>query len=306
MRWGFVIGFLVLLMGCSTGKMDLPEEGNVRLQMATHEVGPFENYIHSLGIYAFRKSADHSYVYSRTLAELEEGEIAGLQDGSVKGDSKLFKLNLPVGTYELYMIGNAGKRFSEGWVEDRTVPSECKLTANPHGQDSVFFLGKTTVVVVTDQRPPIEVTLERAVSKLVWVLYGVPLEIDSVQVSLGNLATEIDINGIPSGKGKVISEISRVNRSVASVTDTLVGEIVTFPSLGEGAPLQLTFYAENGQEKIKEMPLQTLLPNKYIRVVGEIDDGPGGLLQFEIKVRLLIFDYFLERPLPDFTLNKRE
>lgn len=306
MNYVFIIGLLLFGIGCSNGKIKQPETTGMDLKLAIEGPVRFEDYIHSLNIYAFRKLADNSYVYDRTMAELNGTEIADLQDASANGNSKIFRMNIPVGTYEIYMVGNIPGSLSAAWTEGVTTPSEAKTPTNLPPQDSVFFLGSTTVVVVTDQQPPVAVTLKRAVSKLVLVLYGVPVQIDSVSMSLGNLASAISLDGSLSGEPRQINRSFVVRKTPATVKDTIVGEIITLPSLAGGSPLQLTFYAGNGQEKVKDMPLQVLLPDKYLRVVGVISDNPGGLLSFEVNMNFVLVDNFLDKTLPDFVLNQQE
>lgn len=302
MKPGLVIGALILLMGCSERKIEQPEKTGISFQMVTEGAERFEDYIHTLNIYAFRRQADGSYVYYRTVNLLNQEEIAALKEGSVDGSSKFLEMNLPVGSYEICMVGNVPENLAEGWVEGITTPDEGIISGNPHGQDSVYFVGNEKVKIVGNWGTPLKVTLNRVVSKLVLVLYEVPVQIDSVRLTLGNLATEFSIAGLPVGAGKEIVQDYPV-RNTADGKDTIVGELVTLPSLSGGSPMQITFYAKNGQEKTKEMPIQTLLPNKYVRIVGVVSDTPGGLLRFEINVKLLLIDYFYKQSLPDFVLK---
>lgn len=303
MRGWAVIGCLALLSACSDGKVKPPEPTGLSLEMATEGAAGFEDYIHSLDIYAFRKLADGSFVYYQTLAQLDADGIRALADGSGEGDTKVFGIDLPVGTYEICLAGNAAGKMSGELLEGTTTPADVTIAGNEGGQDSVCFLGKTRVAIVTDQRPPLRVVMNRAVSKLVMVLYGVPVQVDSVGLTLGNLASAVNLDGGLSGSGKTVRETYAVRKSATQQKDTIVGGIITLPSLAGGSPLQLTFYAENGQEKVKEMPVQTLLPDKYIRLTGVIDDKPGGLLSFEVKLKLFLVDYWLETTLPDFILT---
>lgn len=305
MKYWCVICWLAICVGCSTKKIEPPGDVSASLRMATVGASRFEDYIHSLGIYAFRKTAGGDYVYARTLAELDADGIAALEDGSAEGNAKYFPINLPVGTYEIYLAGNAAGHLSAQWTEEVTTPSQVLITGNPSGQDSVYFLGKVNVVLITEHRPPLEVTLNRAIGKLVCVLYQIPVEIDSVQITLANLASSVTLAGETGGAPKSVSATYPVHGVAGATNDTLVGTLLTLPSLPGGSPLHLTFYAKNGQERVKEMPLQHLLPDKYIRITGHINNNPGALLSFEIDMKIYLFDYWLERPLPDFTLNKQ-
>lgn len=301
-RWA-VIGCLALLYACSDGHVKPPEPTGLSLELATEGAARFEDYIHSLDIYAFRKLADGSFVYYRTLAQLDAAGVGALADGSAEGDTKVFGMDLPVGTYEICLAGNVAGKMSGGLIEGTTTPADVTIAGNEGEQDSVFFLGKTRVAVVTDEGPPLRIVMNRAVSKLVMVLYGVPVQVDSVGLTLGNLASAVNLDGGLSGSGKTVRETYAVRKSVTQQKDTIVGEIITLPSLAGGSPLRLTFYVENGEERVKEMPVQTLLPDKYIRLTGVIDDKPGGLLSFEVKLKLFLVDYRLETTLPDFILT---
>lgn len=295
--------WIVLLLCCSDPKLEQPEEAGLSLQMATEGISRFEDYIHSLDVYAFRKKGDNSYVYHRTLAQLDAAGVAGLKDASTQGDAKLFDAELAVGTYEIYFVGNAAGRLSGSLVEEVTTPGELTIQGNAGGQDSVYFLGKLSTTIVSDQRPLDRIILSRVASKLVLVVYGVPEQIDSVSLSLGNLATQFSIDGTFSGEAKSVNKTFLVRKAETIQKDTIVGEVVTLPSLAGGSPLQLTFYARNGQQKVKTMPVQALQPNKYIRVAAIINDNPGGLLSFEVNLKLFLFDYWLAENLPDFVLT---
>lgn len=303
--WIWLLGF-IWMTGCSQKKIESPEGTGFSLQMATEGVGRFEEYIHDLNIYAFRKTAEGSFVYSRTLAILYAEDIARLEDGSAKGDSKWLNTSLAVGTYEIYAVANAAGYFNGKLTENVTTPEELTIAGPLNGQDSVYFLGHTLVQVITEYMTPVKINLSRAVSKLVLVLYDVPVQIKAVKMSLSNIARKISINGKLSSESKIINQDFKVLMDTGSPRDTIVGEIITLPSLAGGAEMQLTFYAENGQEKVKKMPVQYLLPDKYVRVTGRIDDSPGALLSFEVRFRLFLFDYWLDKVLPDFVLNKEE
>ena len=303
--WACFLG-LALVAGCTQKKIETPESASFSLQMATEGASRFEDYIHSLNIYAFRKTAGGTFVYARTLAELDAGEIAALNDASVKGDSKFFQTDLAIGTYELYAVGNANGHLKGELIEDVTTPAELMITGEATGPDSVYFYGYASARVVTEYSSPLKIELKRAVSKVVLVLYEVPVQIRKVRMTLGNIAQEVSINGRLSPESKTVSQDFEVKGHAGGQKDTIVGEMVTLPSLSNGATMQLTFYTENGREKTKEMPVLNLLPDKYIRVTGKINDNPGALLSFEVKYRLFLFDYWLDRVLPDFVLEREE
>ena len=71
MRNKSIICLLFLLAACTTKKIEPPERTNLNVLMVTEGADKFEHYIHSLTIYAFRRTADRTYVYDSTLAVLD-------------------------------------------------------------------------------------------------------------------------------------------------------------------------------------------------------------------------------------------
>ena len=71
MRYVWLLFGWMVWTGCSQKNIEMPEEGRFSLQLATAEASRFEDYIHSLNVYAFRKTAEETFVYAATLAELE-------------------------------------------------------------------------------------------------------------------------------------------------------------------------------------------------------------------------------------------
>lgn len=295
--------FGLLLMACSPGKIDMPEAQQLRLNMATEGVGNFTDYIHSLSIYAFRITAGGDYVYVKTLAKLDESGIAALDDFSARGNAKLFSTELGVGTYELYFVGNATGSISGDLREEVTRPSDVLLMGNSGGLDSVYFVGKVNVKLVTDITSPISVVLKRVVSKLVVVLDGVPSQIASIRLSVGNIAPSYSLTGEMPPSGQVVEKTFVNAGSDVSSRDTVVCELLTLPTTGTTSPFSLTFTSKSGVERTKEMPSLTLLPDKYTRVKGIISEQPGSALSFDIAVTLFIFDKWGEDNLPDFPIT---
>ena len=70
---------MFLLAACTTPKIEPPEQTNLNVRMAVEGADKFEHYIQSLTIYAFRRTADQTYVYDSTLAvsELQYWKEAG-------------------------------------------------------------------------------------------------------------------------------------------------------------------------------------------------------------------------------------
>lgn len=306
MKYIGCIACILFIVTCSNKKIDPPESREGNFRMTVEGADRFENYIHDLSVYAFRKTAAGKYVYDKTIAELNETEIRNLQDASAKGNAKYYPFTIGVGTYDFYFIGNAAGRMNTEWEEGVTSPEDICIAGNTAGTDNVYFLGHTIETVVTEYRPAVAVTLNRLMSKLVFVLYGVPVQIDSVVVSLGNLASAVCWDGKLKGPGREITQGYTMARNNGQQKDTLVGEFLTLPSLEGGASFRILFRTVNGQEKQKEMPAQVLLPDRYARVTGIIENSPEGLLNFEVKFRFILFDYWLDYPLPDFILKPQK
>lgn len=303
MRNLFSICLLVLLGACTTKKITPPEGAAFSLQMSTEGADKFENYIHSLTVYAFRLLADGSYVYNRTIAVLDSADIVALRDGSAKGDSKLLDMQLPVGKYKLFFIGNANGKISGSPEVGVTLPQELTVSAQTTGEENVYFLGSIDAVLIGVFIPPLHVILTRTVSKLILILYEVPSEIKSVRLSLGNISSSIGIDGSLSGQAVNVQQTFGLDSIGVFEKDTVVCQILTMPSISGSSPFNLTFQTYHGQEKTKEMQPLAFLPNKYIRLTAIIKDDPGAFLSFDVVVYYLIFDFLQDIQLPDFPLN---
>lgn len=293
----------VFLLSCSSNTIEAPEEHRVNLSIFTEGVGNFSDYIHSLAIYAFRLTANGEYVYNRTLADLTAREIDELEDVSDRGNAKYYKGKLEVGTYELYFVGNAAGNISGDFREGITRPEDILIRGSNNGQDSIYFLGKLPLRVVTDYATPYSVTLGRMVSKVILVLDGLPSQIASVRLTLGNVASSYNLLGTLSLPGTTVEKTFINTNTDVGKRDTVVYELLTLPTAGTRTPFTLTFTSRSGIEKVKELPLLVLLPDKYFRLSGTIDSSPGALLSFNMTVTLFIFDKWGEDVLPDFTVK---
>lgn len=271
--------------------------------MATEGIGNFSDYIHSLAIYAFRLTAKGDYVYDRILADLTREEIDALEDVSGRGNAKYYNGELTVGTYELYFVGNASQNISGNFLEGVSRPEDIMIQGNSNGQDSIYFLGKLPIRVVADFVTPSTVTLKRIVSKVILVLNGVPAQIASVRLTLENIASSYNLAGQVPLSGVIVEKTFINTNTDVNRRDTMVYELLTLPTARTRSPFSLTFTSRSGVEKVKEMPLLYLLPDKYIRLSGTINSDPGALLSFDMVVTLLIFDKWDEDVLPDFTVK---
>lgn len=303
-KWICSIGIFWLWSACSSDKtIEIPESVKAELQMATVGSSNFEDYIHHLTVLAFRRTAAGTYVYRNTLAELGSAEITGLPDASSRGDAKLMPVTLPAGTYQLYFIGNGAGKWTAALKEGVTEPQDIFLARLGEGQDSIWFLGHLNVKLSASYISPLKVTLNRAVSKLVVLLDGVPAETENIGIRIENIAEQVDLNGTPGGQPQVIEKNYAVS---LAKRDSVIYELLLLPTLGSRSPWQLSFQMKNGQRKVKDMPYLQLFPDKYVRITGKIADTPGGLLDLQFKLSLSIFDYFEEKSLPDFSLTPVE
>lgn len=297
------IALLFLLAGCTTKEITLPEAVPVRLMMATVGVANFEDYIHSLTVYAFRKESGGNYFYHSTLADLDSRGIEELTGLSDRGDTKLLKTELPVGTYEIYLVGNGRGQISGGLQAGITLPHNIRLNGNSGGLDEAYFLGKTTIRVVTSTITPVPVTLDRAVSKLLLVLYDLPAQVDSVRLSLTDIAGSVGIDGSLPEQGQTAGKAFAHLAPPLAAKDSVVYELLTLPAVGGSSPFYLTFHTPSGQEKTKEMAPLSLLPDKFVQITAKINDAPGALLSFDVAVNTLIVDSWFPDSLPDFSLK---
>ena len=293
----------IFLWSCSSHTVDMAEEHRVDLNMITEGAGNFSDYIHSLVIYAFRLTANGDYVYDRTLADLTYEEIEALENVSGRGNAKYYKEKLAVGTYELYFVGNATRNISGDFREGVSRPEDIAIEGNDNGQDSVYFLGKLPLRVVTDYYAPYSVTLKRTVSRVIVVLDGVPSQVASIRLTLDNVASSYDLTGQVSRLGTTVEKTFINTNTDVNKRDTVIYELLTLPTAGTRSHLSLTFTSKSGVEIVKEMPSLFLVPDKSFRLSGTINDLPGALLSFEMAVSLLIFDKWGEDVLPDFTVK---
>ena len=74
---------MFLLAACTTPKIEPPEQTNLNVRMAVEGADKFEHYIQSLTIYAFRRTADQTYVYDSTMAVLDSAGSGGYAPGAV-------------------------------------------------------------------------------------------------------------------------------------------------------------------------------------------------------------------------------
>ena len=71
MKLWMIAVWLITGIACSDPPLKQPADTNLNLRLATTGASRFEDYIHTLNIYAFRKTVSGDFVYAETLAELD-------------------------------------------------------------------------------------------------------------------------------------------------------------------------------------------------------------------------------------------
>lgn len=293
------------LTSCSSDIAKLPsgQDGNVALRMATRGIYNFEDNIHDLTIYAFRQAQESdAFLFYKTLAELDQEAIGKLQDDAA-GSAKLFSTSLPAGLYRLFFVANAAGNYTGTPEMGVTRPPDIFLTYPVGGLDTAYFLS-TDSVLVGESTARLDVVLNRAVSKLLVTLYGVPEPIDTIWLKVGNIAARIGIDGsLSTGTVEIEKKIPVYSKSIYQ-TDTVVYQLLTFPTSGAVSGFEIGFRSKSGEERVKLMPGLVLLPDKYIQVTGRISRRPGGLLNFNLTTRIFVADSWEDKTIPDFILDR--
>lgn len=281
MKFFLLIIIFSFVLACSSGpSLKAPDEGiSVDLQMLATGGSNFEDYIHSLGIYAFTFSSE-GYIFYKILAQLDQNAIQQLEDVSSRKNSKLFTATLPVGDYEFYFLGNVPEKDVSIPQPGVSRPSDIFINCLNGLPDGSYFLGVSSVRVVADNSySPISVTLNRIVSKLVIALYGVPASIDTIGVTLGNITSRIGITGALTTD--TVTARSFFPVVMAGVSDTVVYEMLTLPTAAGVSPMSLIFHSKSGEVGVRQLPDVSLLPDKYIRVTAKIVNDPVGNVNVE-------------------------
>lgn len=296
--------FGLLWVACATDPGAKPLGVDVPLRLATTGEGVFEENVHSLVIYAFRKAANGEYLYDRTLARWGETEIKAL--GNSSSGKKMFSTRLTVGEYELYFMANALGNYTGIPQQRVTRPSDIVLTLPAKGVDSIYFLGKCPVRVGAELVQPLSVTLNRAVSRADVTINGIPEPIDSVTVSVGSLTTGLAIDGSKSPEmTSVVRRVAVDNRDVYR-KDTARFTFLTFPTARGQSEVEVSFLARSGDRKTGVISAVVLKPDGYVQLTGEVNDAPGAFLSFDVTYQLVILDDWKNFPLPDFVLEPYE
>lgn len=302
MKFFLVLVGLCFVAACSDDADDTKQSsGNLRLAMAVETSGSLNMYIRSLSVYAFRRQENGTYVFFRSLAELNGEDIQNLEERQEKAvSSKILHIELPVGNYRLYVVGNAAVKREEGG----TSPSEFYMQ-NP-GTDLVIsgFVGEAETSV-GETLATVPVVLKRVVSRLYVSIEEIPYQIDSVMITMNGLADRIYLDGTPGGKEREVSYTYLVKNETVYTTYDLHSDFLTFPSLADGSVLNLTFLSRSGEKRTKAIDVQ-MVPNRYVYIRARIGYGEDALLSYDYSVLYFFAWDWRDIDLPGFVLNPYE
>lgn len=278
----FLIG--ILLAACSDDTSSLPANRKmIRLSMSTRGIYDFATYIRELQIFAFKQNTKGEYVFYDKLADLNEQEIRELQEGKTPGttytESRLLDTELGLGNYRFYFVGNA-RAESEGILQEGiTRPAEVWLSYPEAGLSLPYFLGQTETEV-GDVIETVAVELHHVVSRLFIKIDGIPLQIDTIRMSVKNIDRRITLEGEYSEPGDAPAEVFIVKNEKPNQQVTAMFDLYIFPSAGETSEIELVFHARNGEERTKFVPVE-LLPDRYVNLSATVNSSCGALLSFD-------------------------
>ncbi|WP_273133825.1 hypothetical protein [Culturomica massiliensis] len=293
----YILFFLtgILLAACSDDTSSLPANRKmIRLSMSTRGIYDFATYIRDLQIFAFKQDMKGEYVFYDKLADLNEQEIRELEEGKSPGttytESKLLDTELEIGKYRFYFVGNARAESGGILQEGITRPSDVWLNYPETGLSLPYFLGQTETAV-GEVIETVAVELHHVVSRLFIKIDGVPLEIDTIRMSVKNIDRRITLEGEYSEPGDAPAEVFIVKNEKPHQQVTALFDLYIFPSAGETSEIELVFHARNGEERTKLVPVE-LLPDRYVNLFATINSSYGALLSFEFTcVYFFAFDW---------------
>lgn len=306
MKIYWIIGVLFLFTACAEHSSEIPEASRaVKLNMAVEGIDKFEQYIHSLTVYAFKKSDGDSYRFYRVLAELDGNDIRQLADGGRPGDnfttSKVLEVEIEAGDYQFYFVANTQAFVENSFQPGVTSPEEVQLLYPAEGLYNSYFLGKSTVIA-GGESDATSVVLQRVVSGLLLWVYGVPDLIDTVFLQVTGMARAITLDGRMSSPGASVEHAFIVKDTNVGETNTAIFDLLSFPTMEEDAGLKLVFRSRMGVEKTKMIPL-VLQSDKYVEIKGKISSEDGALLSFDIIIQYFLPIDWHDIKLPDFVLK---
>jgi hypothetical protein len=271
--WLYYIILMLGIPGCKDSDWTGGDSGTeglkkVKVEMAVESGVSFEEYIHSLAVYAFQQMDNGSFVYYRKVADLSAEDIHNLESGMLAGeDSKMLKLTLPAGLYRFYYLANdlTGEYVEPprgGSVEQGYLPFP------PTGLEQAYFMGEVEMKPRASDGNPLFVILGRVVSRLTVVVTDVPESIDTVRYRLNGIASRLLLTEKTSGDTASCTGI--YPRRVFATADTVISRLLLFPSAW--AVLALQFTSDGTVVKEKSIPLSGLIPDNDVVITGHWDE----------------------------------
>ena len=240
----------------------------VKIEMAMENGVSFEEYIHSLAVYAFQQTDDDSFVYYRKVADLTAEDIHNLEPGMLSGeDTRTLKMTLPAGLYRFYYLANdlANEYVAPprgGSVEQGYLPFP------PEGLKQTYFTGEVEMKPDAAEGTPLFVILGRVVSRLTVVVTDMPEPIDTVRYRLSGIASRLLLTEKTSGDTTSYAGI--YPRRVFATADTVISRLLLFPSAWSELTLQFTSGGVVAKEKT--IALSGLIPDNDVIITGHWEE----------------------------------
>ena len=248
-KWLLVVAICVFAVSCQQLADDMllaQEKGTLKVKTRS---AVNEAIIYPILLYAF--SEDGDCVVSQT----------------VEDEAEPVQLSLPAGKYRVVAIA--------GTSEDYEIPSkpnlenEIKLLGDK-GAETPLMLGKADVTIGADKESKLELSLSYSVASIDVALSQVPLEVESIQVTLSSFYSSMNMNGeyVDAGYSLTLDCSLETENRWSSQTRYV------FPGNGSQVTLSIAMKLKNGEELTygyvwKDVPLS----NQPYRLQGEYTDG---------------------------------
>lgn len=301
------IGILLLLYGCSSPPADQPDVAKpLTVRMSVTGFFAFEDYIQSLTVFAFKEAENGVFLYYKTVAKLDDKEIAALK--STPGNNsetigvKWLELSLPSGTYKLCFLANIPDDEMGAPEIGATTPADI-LLRNPGVQlIQEYFSATENIHVGSAGNSSLEVELTRMISRVLVRINDIPVVIDSLQIVLNELASALDITGKPNGAMESVTHSYALTFGNNLPSTNQVYQFLSFPAYSEEISMVLRFHSKSGEWKEKDITGLLLPPDRYLMVTGNISSTSGGLLKFNIVLEISVNNDWSNWQEPDFPI----
>lgn len=307
MKFWLVLLFACLFAGCSdeeTGPQQSMKQ--VHFSLAADGSYNFDMYIHSLTVLAFEIDEAGNEFFYKTLARLNYQDIQNMEEGTVEGknvtDAKRLNVSLLPGRYRFFFIANVEVDTGRGLIPGVTIPQELFLPYPEGGFDRSVFLANTEVSAGNNSGEA-DVILKRVVGRLFMKLYGVPSQIETIALEIGGVAARVGIDGVLSQEAMTVRYSHLVKGDNPVATDTVLLDVQTYPTVGEESDITLVFTSRSGEVRRRTIQ-QVISANRYLQILGTVDDSFGGLLSFDIKFAFFLGLGWRDTKLPDFSLTE--